>query len=191
MTLQQTIDTIDPQYPLAGQDNDSQGFRDNFSNIKDALNTVNTELNALQTNAIVKADLATGTETVENDLAGSSIVNGYYNNLYGTSYVLPVSTTTDIDVSQGSVQQFTLSANITFTFKNWPKDGSFGVIRAHFLSNGSGTFTPTLYANAGSIVKEANFPGSFTVSASGKHKVIEAWSYNNGATVYVRYLGEF
>lgn len=191
MTLQQTIDTIDPQYPLAGQDNDSQGFRDNFSNIKSALNTVNTEITALQTNAVIKADLATGSENVDNDLAGSSIVNGYFNNFYGTSYVIPVSTTTDIDVAQGSVQQFTLANNITFTFKNWPADGRFGIVRVHFLSNGSGTYTPTLYANAGTIVKESNFPGSIAVSASGKHKVIEVWSYNAGATVYARYLGEF
>lgn len=191
MTLQQTIDTIDPNYPLAGQDNDSQGFRDNFSNIKSALNTVNTELDALQTNAIIKADLETGTQTVENDLAGSSIVNGYYNNFYGTAYVSTVSATTDIDVAHGSIQQFTFNSNVTFTFKNWPDDGQFGIVRVHFVSNGSGTYTPTLYANAGTIIKETSFPGTFTVAASGKHKVIEAWTYNNGATVFVRYLGEY
>lgn len=191
MTLQQTIDTIDPTYPTAGQDNDSQGFRDNFTNIKSALNTANAEITALKSNAVLRADLATSTTPVENDLLGSTISNGYYNNLYGTSYVVPVSAQTDIDILNGSVQQFTLSANIIFTFKNWPVSGKYGIVRVHFLSNGTGTYTPTLYANAGTLVKEVNFPGSFTVSASGKHKVIEAWTYNNGATVYVRYLGEF
>ena len=30
-----TYTTIDEQFPVAGQDNDSQGFRDNFSIIKE------------------------------------------------------------------------------------------------------------------------------------------------------------
>ena len=32
-------DTIDDTYPVAGQDNDSQGFRDNFSQIQTGLET--------------------------------------------------------------------------------------------------------------------------------------------------------
>ena len=39
---------IDENYPVAGQDNDSQGFRDNFQNIKTALNTAATEITSLQ-----------------------------------------------------------------------------------------------------------------------------------------------
>ena len=30
-------ETIDAEFPVAGQDNDTQGFRDNFSTIKDSL----------------------------------------------------------------------------------------------------------------------------------------------------------
>src|SRR6056300_385636 len=39
---------IDDNYPVAGQDNDSQGFRDNFQNIKTALTTAKTEITGLQ-----------------------------------------------------------------------------------------------------------------------------------------------
>ena len=35
-------------YPIAGQDNDTQGFRDNFRNIKNNLSTAATEITALQ-----------------------------------------------------------------------------------------------------------------------------------------------
>ena len=45
--------TIDGAYPVAGQDNDSQGFRDNFTVIKTGLATANTEITALQTNSAV------------------------------------------------------------------------------------------------------------------------------------------
>jgi len=38
---------IDEAYPVAGVDNDTQGFRDNFSYIKTALNTAKTEIDEL------------------------------------------------------------------------------------------------------------------------------------------------
>lgn len=41
---------IDITYPIAGQDNDTQGFRDNFSNIKNNLSVAATEISALQAN---------------------------------------------------------------------------------------------------------------------------------------------
>ena len=44
------INAIDQTYPVAGQDNDSQGFRDNFSNIKTSLTKVKAVLDALDTN---------------------------------------------------------------------------------------------------------------------------------------------
>jgi hypothetical protein len=39
---------IDENYPVAGQDNDSQGFRDNFQNIKTAIEVAKGELTGLQ-----------------------------------------------------------------------------------------------------------------------------------------------
>jgi hypothetical protein len=41
--------SIDGTYPIAGQDNDSQGFRDNFTNIKNNFTIAQTEISALQT----------------------------------------------------------------------------------------------------------------------------------------------
>ncbi len=45
-----TIDTtnIDDDYPVAGQDNDSQGFRNNFTNITTALDQAKTEITSLE-----------------------------------------------------------------------------------------------------------------------------------------------
>lgn len=41
---------IDILYPIAGQDNDTQGFRDNFRNIKNNLLTAKNEITDLQAN---------------------------------------------------------------------------------------------------------------------------------------------
>ena len=45
--------TIDDTYPVPGQDNDSQGFRDNFSQIKTQLDTASSEITTIQTNQAV------------------------------------------------------------------------------------------------------------------------------------------
>ena len=45
-----SVTNIDATYPVAGQDNDSQGFRDNFSQIKTQLSTASTEITAIQAN---------------------------------------------------------------------------------------------------------------------------------------------
>jgi len=40
--------TIDVQFPVPGVDNDTQGFRDNFGNIKNALDAASSEISDLQ-----------------------------------------------------------------------------------------------------------------------------------------------
>jgi hypothetical protein len=50
MTSAITTTNIDGAFPIAGQDNNSQGFRDNFTNIKTGLNTAKSEITDLQTN---------------------------------------------------------------------------------------------------------------------------------------------
>ena len=41
---------INKDYPVAGQDNDSQGFRDNFNVIKTNFTNAKSEIETLQTN---------------------------------------------------------------------------------------------------------------------------------------------
>lgn len=59
--------TINENFPAAGQDNDSQGFRDNFARIKTALGTAQTEVTYLNTNAVDK--------TQNNDMGGNTLSN--------------------------------------------------------------------------------------------------------------------
>ena len=56
---------IDANYPVAGQDNDSQGFRDNFNTIKTSLATAKTEITSLQDN--------TAKTNTSNDFNGNNI----------------------------------------------------------------------------------------------------------------------
>jgi hypothetical protein len=63
---------IDGTFPVAGQDNPSQGFRDNFTNIKNNFIFAQTELNDLQSKAITTSAL-TG-QNINNDMAGTPII---------------------------------------------------------------------------------------------------------------------
>ena len=55
MTSQVNPNNIDGTYPVAGQDNDSQGFRDNFTNIRNNLVYVKAEVEDLQNKAVLKS----------------------------------------------------------------------------------------------------------------------------------------
>ena len=59
--------TINENFPTAGQDNDSQGFRDNFARIKTALSTAQTEITYLNTNSVDK--------TTNNDMGNNTLSN--------------------------------------------------------------------------------------------------------------------
>lgn len=48
MTSQINYSNVNSLYPIPGRDNDSQGFRNNFSAIKDALEIAYNEISALQ-----------------------------------------------------------------------------------------------------------------------------------------------
>lgn len=64
---------IDTAYPVAGQDNDSQGFRDNFTNINDNFTEAKSEIEDLQNKVLLKSAL-TGS-SLDNDMAGEIITN--------------------------------------------------------------------------------------------------------------------
>ena len=60
--------TINITYPIAGQDNDTQGFRDNFSGIKNNFSVAQSEISALQANSAIS--ITTTTIPVSNSAAG-------------------------------------------------------------------------------------------------------------------------
>jgi hypothetical protein len=141
MSSQINETNIDKDYPVAGKDNDSQGFRDNFSAIRTNLTYAKTEIEELQSKVLLKSRLIgdSGTDVpFVNDLGGSNLSNGSHTNFHGTSYAPgTASGSANIDVEKGSLQSFTLAADTTFTFTNWPDSGNYAKVRVHFRSNGS------------------------------------------------------
>lgn len=188
---------IEAEYPIAGQDNNTQGFRDNFSAIKTALEVAKSEINKLQTNSVIVATLDESNDPVTNDLLGSTIKNGVYSKFYGVVHTeeTPIISQGVIDLQNGSLQVFTLSGNSSLLFTNWPAVSQYALVRVHLASRidePTVSRTATLStANGGAMIYESTFSSPITLNGNGKHKVIEAWSYDHGVTVYIKYIGEY
>jgi hypothetical protein len=143
---------IDGTYPVAGQDNNSQGFRDNFTNIKTNFQYAGNEITDLQTNAILKSAL-TGT-TLDNDMLGSLVYNGVIADFGATRVPLgTVSGSVTIDYSLGHFQTLTTSGSVQLAFTNFPAAGVAGIVSVQVtVSSTAHTLTlPTVVSinNAG------------------------------------------
>jgi hypothetical protein len=168
MTSQINYASITTTYPVAGIDNDSQGFRDNFTAISAGLAVAKTEITALQTNAVLVAGLTSGTATV-NNMLGSTIYNGLYNAFYGVYFDGgSVSSSANIDLNNGPVQKFTLTGTPTLTFTNWPASGQAGYVKVHIVSDQNGVRYPVLStSNSGTLRYDSSFPTNPVTSQKG------------------------
>lgn len=206
MTSQINYTDIDETFPVAGQDNDSVGFRNNFNTIKLALEQTKSEITELHSKAVLKENVApiVGDPEADNNLAGSTIRGGYYRDMAGYSTIndgiTSASTLSErtIDASASSLYVLGLAGSTDFAITGWASDTFNSFVRVHFYGDTHGTYNITLDVGAGTLIPEAGFdPVTFSVGAdddegvTAVHAVLEFWSYNNGATVFVRSLGTY
>lgn len=108
---------VNGNYPVAGQDNNSQGFRDNFTSIRNNFSSAANEISDLQSKVILKSALEG--EELNNDLDSAIIKNVQ---LQGTrETVIPLGTTSGtITLNYANASYFTVSTsgNITAEFTN-------------------------------------------------------------------------
>jgi len=184
-----TYTGIDEEFPVPGQDNDSQGFRDNFSQIKTALETAKEELTDLLT-AVARTDGA-------NDFNGNNIQNANLLAVSGAIYQpQDFDSDTQVEWNDGVAQKLTISSAITLTFTNFPTGGQkYASTRIILKSNGgshtvnfeTGSNGNLYFSNKDAAV---NGNGEFVVDDSDQPKVLDVWS-DNGLDIYINYVGQF
>jgi hypothetical protein len=110
---------INTNYPVPGQNNSTQGFRDNFTQIKTQLNTGATEITDLQNKVVVKAAL--DNTTINNDMANTLISNASTRGFRATTYNLgnALAGTVLVDVNRADVQYGAVTGNVTLQFGGW------------------------------------------------------------------------
>jgi hypothetical protein len=118
---------IDGAYPVAGQDNNSQGFRDNFTNTKTNFQYASEEITDLQNKAVLKSAL-TGS-VLNNNMNGSILSNVQLQDESQTRVALgTLSGSITLNYAAGSYQTVTTSGSISLNFINFPPAGALGTM---------------------------------------------------------------
>lgn len=110
---------INTNYPVPGQNNSSQGFRDNFSQIRTNLDTAANEITDLQNKVVVKAAL--DDTVINNDMANTLISNASTSGFRATTYNLgnALAGTVLVDVNRADVQYGSVTGDLTLQFGGW------------------------------------------------------------------------
>jgi hypothetical protein len=174
---------IDDTYPRAGQDNSSQGFRDNFSGIKNNFTEAKTEIEALQSN---KASL-----NGSSDFANNEVIRAKFKNTSETVYAHGTVSSGSITLNHnnGHYQTATITADTTFAFSNFPSGALGRIILDITVSPTASTLT---FPSA--LIKADNVTGSDGTSdqiSPGLGRFLyEFMSPDGGTTVLMHQLGK-
>ena len=122
---------IDGSYPVAGQDNNSQGFRDNFTNTKQNFQYAEDELNDLQAKAILKAAL-TG-QALDNNMGDNLLYAARVQDFAATKVAITgTSGALTVNYASGHYQTASTTGSISLSFQNFPTSGIYGYMRIQF-----------------------------------------------------------
>ena len=187
MTSSINPNNIDGTYPIAGQDNDSQGFRNNFTNIKNNFTFAYDELTDLQSKAVLKSALTGG--SINNDMA--------YNQLISAQLLKTVETVNNLGTKTGSFtiswadghfQYYTTSGNTTLAFSNWPTSAYYTKLRLQITTD---TTNRTVTFPAAVSVGLSDIQGAVgqvvTLPTAGVY-LFELTTLDNGSTITIQDL---
>ena len=186
--------TIDALFPVAGIDNNSQGFRDNFSIIRNSLADAKSEVEDLQNNVARKDQ--------DNNFDNKSLIQANLDNMTVTAITGGTQTiSSDVNIVNGHYQKYTIGGNVTLTLAGWA-NANLSRLVVELVADSSSSYTVTFNGegNNEAIKREINavwqtssstLNADVVVDSSTTVKVFEFWSYDNGVTVYAKYLGDF
>ena len=150
MSSQITPNSINQNYPVPGVDNNSQGFRDNFTSIRNNFTITAREINDLMDKVVVKAPLTYGSTpgATNNSFADEVIEAAAFKDcsvVTASKGTLTTAGTLTINYTDGSFQTVTLGGSgvtTTLAFSNFPPSGKYGEVRLRvYVTNVSHTLT--------------------------------------------------
>jgi len=187
MTSQINPNNVDGNYPVAGVPNNTQGFRDNFTNIKTNFQYAESEIDDLQAKVVVKSAL-TGTGTIPDNNMNDNLI--YAVKLNDVSYTYLQNTTTSgtvtVDYSASQYQYITTTGSVSLNFAaTWPTAGSQGVIQlAINVTNVAYTLTLPAAVSLGTTGLQGYASNVITFAATGTYQ-FEFSTVDGGTTITV------
>lgn len=202
--------SINENFPVAGQDNDTQVFRDNFDTIKTSLREASDEITDLQD---FTAKLNADNDFELNRLSNPILVNARDKTLDGRGESPITAGPLTIDATNGAYQIYTVGADLTMDFLNFAGDPSN--VPVEDVTDSISKVTIELYSD---LVDAEEYTVTFSLSGSGATQfkkngtgftavddtititltadsvdnpiIVEFWRHSLD-TIYARYLGEF
>ena len=186
MTSQINPNDINGAYPVAGQDNNSQGFRTNFTNTVTNFQYAADEITDLQNNAVLKAAL-NGT-VLDNNMNGSLLYNYEASQVsQTTSLIGTTSGLVTLNWDNGSYQTLTTSGAIVLGFSNFPAAGvAASIVLQINVQNTAHTLQLPTAVTIGTANLQGYVPSTriITFSTTGIY-TFEFTTVNGGSTVTV------
>ena len=183
---------INENFPVAGQDNDTQVFRDNFDTIKTNFSAAKTEIEDLQDN-VARTDV--DSDFNYNVATAVTLQDAYLRKKdYGAAIVVG---TQDVSFKQAMYHIIKFGTNCAIQFTEFPVAavdvtglGQMG--KATLELYGDGTARTITFTLTGSTVlkKSLGFPGSLTVTSATNPVIIEVWQHSE-AIIFLNYLGVY
>lgn len=192
MTSSINPNTIDGTYPIAGQDNNSQGFRDNFTQTKVNFTYAAQEIDDLQAKVLLKSAL-TGT-TLDNDMGGSLLYDATIQDFAATRVALgTVTGTCTVNYASGHYQTVTIgSGSMTVAFSNFPISGYQGWVILRVSATAADTMTlPAAVGTSSSAASVLGIQGIasnvITFKETGTYE-FQFHTEDGGTTIYLSEL---
>ena len=174
---------IDSTFPVAGQDNSSQGFRDNFTASKNNFTEAKTEIESLQTN---KASLNASNSFADNIISRAILKDTaetvYAHGTTGGSIIL--------NHENGHYQTITSNATITLSFTNWPATTTVGriILDITYASTAHTITIPSAILVSGGVSGGDGSSNTITCPTSGRY-LYEFLTPDAGTTILMHQLG--
>ena len=176
---------IDGTFPIAGQDNSSQGFRDNFTAIKNNFTTASSEITDLQANKASTDEASNFADNIVSRMATKDTAEMVF--AHGTVS----SGTLTLNHENANFQTANITGNCTFAFSNFPISGRLG--RVIILATVGASVTAITMPSA--VKKASNVTGadgsSATVNPGVGRYMWEFMTTDAGTTVYMHQLGDY
>lgn len=181
---------IDGTFPVAGQDNSSQGFRDNFTNTKNNFTFARNEISDLQSKALLTAAL--DGSTLNNDMAGTQLIRPQLKAWTQALVDLgSISGTATVSFSVGNFQKITAAGAVTLALSGWPSVGTaggYGSVRVWIVVSDYTTQTLTLPASVSIGVNDisgySSTTSAITFDANGNY-IFDFSSIDGGSTYFI------
>ena len=185
--------SINGGFPVFGQDNSTQGFRDNFTNIKNNFVAAKAELEDIQGKVLVKSALSGG--VLDNDMDGGTITNAqlkaYTQTFLGLGQQFGNVT---VNFESGNFQYLETGNDITLAIENWPSytttAAAYATLRLWLqVSSTSGTpHTVTFPANVNinsASIKGMNDTTKTVTFPDGGNYVFDLSTHNSGTNIFI------